>query len=51
MATDSLNGFQDFRARMNDLILAKGNLTINRFFALDTRACEAGAPSTRPFPA
>ena len=40
MATDSLQDFQDFRPRMNDLILGKGNLTINRFFALDSRAYE-----------
>jgi len=40
---DSLADFQGFRSRMNDLILGKGNLTINRFFALDTRAYEAGA--------
>src|SRR6478735_12160375 len=43
MATDSLQDFQDFRSRMNDLILGKGNLTINRFFALDSRAYEPGA--------
>ncbi len=28
---------------MNDLILGAGNLTINRFFALDQRAYEPGA--------
>jgi len=28
---------------MNDIILNTGNLTINRFFALDSRAYEAGA--------
>ncbi|HEX9893708.1 MAG TPA: hypothetical protein VGA78_07270 [Gemmatimonadales bacterium] len=32
---------------MNDLILGKGNLTINRFFALDSRAYEPGALGTR----
>lgn len=41
--TGTLAGFQAFRSRMNDLILGKGNLTINRFFALDSRAYEAGA--------
>ena len=41
--TDSLSDFNAFRSRMNDLILGAGNLTINRFFALDTRAYEAGA--------
>ena len=40
---DSLNDFQSFRSKMNELILGKGNLTINRFFALDTRAYEPGA--------
>jgi AhpD family alkylhydroperoxidase len=39
----SLAGFQQFRERMNDIILNAGNLTINRFFALDSRAYEAGA--------
>lgn len=41
--SDTLAEFQAVRGRMNDLILGKGNLTINRFFALDTRAYEAGA--------
>lgn len=39
----SLEEFQAFRTRMNDAIFAAGNLTINRFFALDGRAYEAGA--------
>jgi AhpD family alkylhydroperoxidase len=39
----SLDAFNQFRARMNDTIHAAGNLTINRFFALDHRAYEAGA--------
>jgi AhpD family alkylhydroperoxidase len=43
----SLADFNAFRAEMNDLILAKGNLTINRFFALDSRAYQAGALGTR----
>jgi AhpD family alkylhydroperoxidase len=42
MANGSLNDFQESRSRMNDLILGKGNLTINRFFALDSRAYEPG---------
>ena len=41
--TDTLADFNDFRARMNDVILGAGNLTISRFFALDGRAYEAGA--------
>jgi AhpD family alkylhydroperoxidase len=40
---DSIEDFNDFRARMNDLVLGAGNLTINRFFALDQRAYEPGA--------
>jgi AhpD family alkylhydroperoxidase len=32
---------------MNDLILGAGNLTINRFFALDQRAYEPGALGTK----
>lgn len=40
---DSLADFQEFRARMNEAILGAGNLTVNRFFNLDTRAYEAGA--------
>ena len=43
MTDTSLAGFQQFRERMNDIILNAGNLTINRFFALDSRAYEAGA--------
>jgi len=45
--TDSLSDFQAFRARMNDTILGAGNLTINRFFALDHRAYEGGALGTK----
>lgn len=39
--------FQAFRSQMNDAIFAKGNLTINRFFALDGRAYEEGALGVR----
>jgi len=41
--SDSLSEFSEFRTRLNDVILKAGNLTINRFFALDGRAYEAGA--------
>jgi AhpD family alkylhydroperoxidase len=41
--SDTLREFHAFRSRMNQTILARGNLTINRFFALDGRAYEAGA--------
>ena len=39
----TLGEFRAFRERMNAVILGAGNLTINRFFALDGRAYEAGA--------
>jgi len=45
--SDSLEDFNAFRARMNKTILGGGNLTINRFFALDNRAYEPGALGTR----
>jgi AhpD family alkylhydroperoxidase len=41
--TSTLKDFNEFRSRMNDVILGAGNLTINRFFALDSRAYDAGA--------
>jgi AhpD family alkylhydroperoxidase len=40
--TDSLADFSEFRNRMNEVIFKAGNLTINRFFALDGRAYESG---------
>jgi AhpD family alkylhydroperoxidase len=40
---DTLESFRHFREKMNTAILAAGNLSINRFFALDTRTYEAGA--------
>lgn len=46
-STDSLAEFRAFRERMNEVILNAGNLTINRFFALDGRAYEAGALGTK----
>jgi AhpD family alkylhydroperoxidase len=45
--SDTLQDFDAFRARMNELILGAGNLTINRFFALDQRAYEPGALGIR----
>ncbi|HTG83236.1 MAG TPA: carboxymuconolactone decarboxylase family protein, partial [Gemmatimonadales bacterium] len=45
--TGSLKDFDAFRTRMNETILAGGNLTINRFFALDHRAYEPGALGTK----
>jgi AhpD family alkylhydroperoxidase len=40
---ESIQDFNAFRTRMNDLILGADNLTISRFFALDHRAYEPGA--------
>ena len=35
--------FNEFRVKMNEVILSKKNQGINRFFALDTRVYEEGA--------
>lgn len=39
----TLAEFRAFREKMNEEILAENNLVVNRFFALDGRAYEAGA--------
>jgi AhpD family alkylhydroperoxidase len=41
----SLEEFRKNRERMNEKVLAAGNLQIQRFFNLDTRAYEGGALS------
>ncbi len=41
--SDKLSEFRLFRERMNEHIHQAGNLTVNRFFALDGRAYEPGA--------
>ncbi len=46
-ATGSLAEFRAFRERMNAEILGENNLVVNRFFALDGRAYEAGALDVR----
>ncbi|MBU0716648.1 MAG: carboxymuconolactone decarboxylase family protein [Planctomycetes bacterium] len=38
-----LQQFREFREKMNERIRAQGNLPINRFFTLDTKAYEPGA--------
>jgi AhpD family alkylhydroperoxidase len=43
----ALAEFRAFRERMNQEILAENNLVVNRFFALDGRAYEAGALDVR----
>ena len=40
---ERLEEFRKFREKMNERILDADNLEIKRFFALDTRAYEAGA--------
>jgi AhpD family alkylhydroperoxidase len=39
----TLEEFRKYRERMNEKILASGNLQIQRFFNMDTRAYEDGA--------
>jgi AhpD family alkylhydroperoxidase len=46
-ASAALTEFRQFRERMNERILGENNLVINRFFALDGRAYEAGALDVR----
>ncbi len=46
-ASTSLEEFRRFRERMNAEILGENNLVVNRFFALDGRAYEAGALDVR----
>lgn len=43
----SLEEFRRFRERMNEAILDENNLVVNRFFALDGRAYDAGALDAR----
>lgn len=40
---DSIKEFNDYRAKMNDVILSKDNLVIKRLFNLDTNTYAAGA--------
>ena len=43
----SLKEFNEYRRRMNERILSSGNLGLKRFWALDSRAYEAGALDER----
>ncbi len=45
--SDRLKEFREYREKMNERILAEKHQQINRFFALDTRAYEAGALDAR----
>jgi len=47
MLMDELEEFKRYRERMNTRILSIGNLNLNRFFALDSRAYEKGALDTK----
>jgi ribonuclease HI len=38
-----INEFNAYREKMNDIILNKANLSIKRFFAIDTKTYEDGA--------
>lgn len=44
---EDLEAFREFREQMNERILEAGNLTVNRFFALDQRTYEDGALDVR----
>lgn len=46
-APQSLEAFRHHREELNAAILAGDNLTVKRFFALDTRAYEDGALPAR----
>lgn len=39
--------FNDYRSRMNDVILAKENIVLKRFFSLDNQAYKEGALSEK----
>ena len=41
--SERLEDFRRFREEMNERIREEGNLTVNRFFALDGRAYDEGA--------
>ncbi len=41
--TGRLEQFREFREKMNERILERKNLSINRFFTLDTQAYQPGA--------
>ena len=45
--TGSIAEFHALREKMNGVVFAAGNLTINRFFALDGRAYDPGALGTK----
>ncbi len=44
---DLVNEFNDYRSKMNEVILEQKNLTLNRFFNLDMHAYADGAIDAR----
>jgi AhpD family alkylhydroperoxidase len=42
-----INDFNDYRSKMNDVILAKDNLVLKRFWSLDNQAYTDGALPTK----
>lgn len=47
MAKNDLDRFREYRERMNEIILEKGNTQTKRFFALDSRVYEDGVLDRR----
>lgn len=45
--SDAIDEFNDYRTRMNDVILGKQNKVINRLFNLDTNTYTEGALSSK----
>jgi AhpD family alkylhydroperoxidase len=45
--SDMINEFNDYRTRMNDVILSKENLVLKRLWNLDTNTYAAGALDTK----
>ena len=41
--SEKVKEFNDYRAKMNNVILAQNNLTLNRFWNLDMQAYKAGS--------
>ena len=41
--SDLINDFNNYRSKMNDVILAKDNLVLKRFWSLDNQAYSNGA--------
>jgi len=45
--SNSIEQFNSYRSKMNDVILAKDNLVLKRFWSLDNQAYADGAMSTK----